>query len=201
MIKYLNICFFLVMVAWSMPAKAQGSSQLAFNQAANYFIDGQNKQALQTVNSALQKYPNDLKLQTLKKKLEEQQEQQNQKDQQQEGESEDKKESEEKEGESKEEKEDKEGKSEEEKEGENKEEKESEEGKKEDKEGESKEGENEDKEGDPGMEETEKRLQEMNISPEKARMILEAMRSNEVQYLQQKKRKQSKRSNSGKPDW
>ena len=79
MIKYLSICFFLIMVAMSMPAKAQGSSQLAFNQAANYFIDGQNKQALQTVNSALQKYPNDLKLQTLKKKLEEQQEQQNQK--------------------------------------------------------------------------------------------------------------------------
>ena len=47
---------------------------------------------------------------------------------------------------------------------------------------------------------TEQRLKEMNISPEKAKMILEAMRSNEIQYLQQQRRR-SRGRNSDKPDW
>ena len=46
----------------------------------------------------------------------------------------------------------------------------------------------------------EQRLMEMNISPEKARMILEAMRNNEMQYLQQK-RKKGNTKNDGGPDW
>ena len=45
------------------------------------------------------------------------------------------------------------------------------------------------------------KLEEMNISEEKAKMILEAMKNNEIQYLQQNKRKPTKRKKSGKPDW
>lgn len=45
------------------------------------------------------------------------------------------------------------------------------------------------------------KLKEMNISEEKAKMILEAMKNNEIQYIQQNKRKATKRKNSGKPDW
>lgn len=45
------------------------------------------------------------------------------------------------------------------------------------------------------------KLEEMNISEEKAQMILEAMKNNEIQYLQQNKRKPTKRKKSGKPDW
>ena len=41
----------------------------------------------------------------------------------------------------------------------------------------------------------------MNISEEKARMILEAMRNNEIQYIQQQRRKATERPKSGKPDW
>ncbi len=48
---------------------------------------------------------------------------------------------------------------------------------------------------------TEQKLEEMNISEEKARMILEAMRNNEIQYIQQQKRKATKPHDSGKPDW
>lgn len=47
---------------------------------------------------------------------------------------------------------------------------------------------------------SEERLKELNLSPQKARMILEAMRSNEIQYLQQQRRR-GRRSSSGKPDW
>lgn len=45
------------------------------------------------------------------------------------------------------------------------------------------------------------KLKEMNISEEKAKMILEAMRNSEIQYIQQNKRKGTKRPESTKPDW
>jgi len=45
------------------------------------------------------------------------------------------------------------------------------------------------------------KFQEMNISEEKAMMILEAMKNNEIQYIQQNKRKAKKKRDSSKPDW
>ncbi|HEY9007165.1 MAG TPA: tetratricopeptide repeat protein [Ohtaekwangia sp.] len=45
------------------------------------------------------------------------------------------------------------------------------------------------------------KLEQMKMSEEKARMILEAMKNQEVQYLQQNKRKATKPRDKGKPDW
>jgi len=45
------------------------------------------------------------------------------------------------------------------------------------------------------------KLKEMQMSEEKAKMILEAMKNQEIQYLQQNKRKASKPKDKGKPDW
>jgi Ca-activated chloride channel homolog len=45
------------------------------------------------------------------------------------------------------------------------------------------------------------KLEQMKISEEKARMILEAMKNQEKQYLQQNKRKATKQRDKGKPDW
>ncbi len=45
------------------------------------------------------------------------------------------------------------------------------------------------------------KLQKMNMSQEKAQMLLDAMKNQEVQYLQQNKRKASKPREKGKPDW
>jgi Ca-activated chloride channel homolog len=45
------------------------------------------------------------------------------------------------------------------------------------------------------------KLEQMKISEEKARMILEAMKNQEVQYLQQNKRKATQPKNKNKPDW
>jgi Ca-activated chloride channel homolog len=45
------------------------------------------------------------------------------------------------------------------------------------------------------------KLKEMEMSEEKAKMILEAMKNQEVQYLQQNKRKATKPKDKGKPDW
>lgn len=45
------------------------------------------------------------------------------------------------------------------------------------------------------------KLKEMNISEEKAKMILEAMKNNEIQYIQQNRRKATKKKDNSKPDW
>jgi Ca-activated chloride channel homolog len=45
------------------------------------------------------------------------------------------------------------------------------------------------------------KLKEMEMSEEKAQMILEAMKNQEIQYLQQNKRKATKPKDKGKPDW
>jgi len=45
------------------------------------------------------------------------------------------------------------------------------------------------------------KLKKMNISEEKAKMILEAMKNNEIQYIQQNKRKAKKKKDNSKPDW
>lgn len=45
------------------------------------------------------------------------------------------------------------------------------------------------------------KLEQMKISPEQAAKILEAMKNQEFQYLQQNKRKATKPKDKGKPDW
>lgn len=45
------------------------------------------------------------------------------------------------------------------------------------------------------------KLEQMKISEEKARMILEAMKNQEKQYLQQQRRKPSQSRDRNKPDW
>jgi len=45
------------------------------------------------------------------------------------------------------------------------------------------------------------KLKEMKMSEDKAKMVLEAMKNQEVQYLQQNKRKATKPKTKGKPDW
>ncbi len=55
-----------------------------------------------------------------------------------------------------------------------------------------------DKKENPSVSE---KLKEMKMSEDKARMVLEAMKNQEVQYLQQNKRKATKPKSKGKPDW
>jgi hypothetical protein len=45
------------------------------------------------------------------------------------------------------------------------------------------------------------KLKDMDMSEEKAKMILEAMKNQEIQYLQQNKRKATKPKDRNKPDW
>lgn len=54
------------------------------------------------------------------------------------------------------------------------------------------------KKEDPSVSE---KLDQLKISRERARMLLEAMKNQEMQYLQQNKRKPTKPKDKGKPDW
>ncbi|WP_161890947.1 tetratricopeptide repeat protein [Pontibacter russatus] len=45
------------------------------------------------------------------------------------------------------------------------------------------------------------RLQQMNMSPEKARLLLDAMRNAELQYIQQLPKKSTRTPDHSKPDW
>ncbi|WP_187261336.1 aerotolerance protein [Pontibacter beigongshangensis] len=56
-------------------------------------------------------------------------------------------------------------------------------------------------EEDPRAQTSRNRLRQMNISPEKARMLLNAMQSAELQYIQQLPKKATKKPDSSKPDW
>lgn len=68
-------------------------------------------------------------------------------------------------------------------------------------------------EGEPDQKESDKqkndklndsvaeKLKDMKISEEKARMILEAMKNNEIQYIQQNKRKATRKKDNSRPDW
>ena len=57
--------------------------------------------------------------------------------------------------------------------------------------------ENQEEQAQPQPQDTE----DMEISEEMARMILEALRNNEIQYIQQNKKKAKKPKDNSKPDW
>ena len=45
------------------------------------------------------------------------------------------------------------------------------------------------------------RLKQMNLTEDKARMILDAMKNSEIQYLQQRRREKTQKTDKNKPDW
>lgn len=103
------------------------------------------------------------------------------------------------------EKQDKEGEEEdkEKKEGEEKEQEKKDGEDKKEEEKDAKEGEEKDDQKNPEEmpEGAEQKMKEMKISEEKAKMILEALKNQEIQYIQQNRKKAKKRPPSNKPDW
>jgi len=191
---------FVIVLLFPFTTKGQSADHY-FHSGANMFINGKDQIASNIVNEGLSKYPKDPNLIALKEKLKKDNKDQNQdqekKDEQnKEQEQQDKKEQEQKD----QEKQDQEQKDQEKKDGEkdeNKDKKEQEQKDQEQQEGEKSE---EEKKEEPTPSPSDK-LKEMNISEEKAQMILEAMKNNEIQYIQQNKRKASKKKDSDKPDW
>lgn len=185
---------------------AQNASDF-FNSAGNQFIDGDTKTALSTVNRGLDRYPGNDKLKKLRDELmkqQEQEQQQQQQQQQQEQQEQEQKNQEQQNQEQQEQNQDQEKKDQEQQEQEQKnEEQQKDEEQKEEQKPEDAEKTEEEKEQEQ-KDELEKfleKLKEMKISKEKAEMILQAMKNNEIQYVQQNKRKAKKRKDRSKPDW
>lgn len=175
---------------------------------------GKFEEALSNFKQAIKADPNNMdarynyemlkkKLEEQKKKEEQQKQDQKQNDQQknkdQEQKEDQKKEEQNKNDKQKSDQEKKEDKKDaENKDEKSKEEKKDEQQKKEEQQKETEKPSEEKKETPPSVSE---KLQQMKISEEKAKMLLEAMKNQEVQYLQQNKRKATKPKEKGKPDW
>ena len=166
---------------------------------------GKLEEALQQLKSAIKADPSNqdarYNYEVVKKLLEEQknQDQQDQDQQDQDGDSEDQQ----KKDQEKQDQENKDGEQDdqEKQDGENQEK--SEEEKEQEEQQQNKEGEEEQQEEQEKSKEemTKEKLEEMGITEEKARQLLEAMRQSEIKYLQHQRRKPTKRPPSGKPDW
>ncbi|MDZ7607446.1 MAG: hypothetical protein U5K79_18080 [Cyclobacteriaceae bacterium] len=184
-------------LAYTFDCNGQSAADF-FNKAANEYLYKDDKIALNTIESGLSQFPADQSLASLKEKiLKEKQKQEQQDKQDQEKKEQEKKEQEKKEQEKKEQQE---------------QQKKDQQDEKADNE---KDADKKDQQNQPEPEETEEKgkdmeappvsreekLKELNITEEKARMILEAMKNNEIQYIQQNKRKPTKKPDSSKPDW
>lgn len=194
--------FGLALLLGAFSAYAQTESDY-FNRAAKQYVNEDLQGTGQTLAEGLQKYPDDRKLNALLEKLQKDQEDQQKKDQQQQQDQD----------QSDQQQQDQE--SEDQKDGEG-EEQTSEDGAEESDEMEQQQGEKsnqENPEEDPNsmesdlserekqLEDLKQRLEEMNITPEQAAQILDAMNSNEMQFIQQNKRKPTQRPQRGLPDW
>jgi Ca-activated chloride channel family protein len=173
-----------------------------FHTASAQYIEKQYDQALATVKEGLRIKPNSEKLEALRKLLEQekknQQQQQNQEQQKQDKDKQDQKQDQK----DQQQKDQQDNSDEKKQDGNNKNDEENQ-----------KKSDQEQKENEPSKPEDEKeqkndekpapsqRLEDLKMSEEKARMILEAMKNQELQYLQQKKRKATQPRDRTKPDW
>jgi Ca-activated chloride channel homolog len=172
--------------------------------------NGKMEEALNYFKQALKADPNNddarfnyelvkKKLDEKKKKEEQQKQDKNQQNKDQENKDKESKEQENKDKQDQKNKDDKKEKESKEQEEKEKEKKEQEEKEKEQKEKEQKDKQNQEKKDIPPS--VKEKLKDMDMSEEKARMILEAMKNQEIQYLQQNKRKPTKQRDKTKPDW
>jgi tetratricopeptide (TPR) repeat protein len=137
----------------------------------------------------------------LKKKLEEQKKQEQQKQDQNKDQNKDQQDQQKEDQKKDQEKKDQQKKDQQQKDQEQKDNEQKKEQEKEEQEQEQKDQENKDQEKKEQQNFNPDKMKEMKLSEEKAKMILEAMRNQEKQYLQQNKRKATKPKDKGKPDW
>ncbi|WP_194774551.1 hypothetical protein [Pararhodonellum marinum] len=200
----IKIFTFACILGLSLGFSHLGMSQTAgdyFNRSAKQYVNNDRAGAGQLLAEGLQRYPNDPKLNALLEKLNEEEEQ-DQQDQQQEDQQQEQQDQEQQDQDSSE---SKDGEGDEQT----------------DEDQASKSDEMEEKSGDPtqeelenpgdlesdlsdrekAMEELRQKLQEMNITPEQATQILDAMEDAERRFIQQNQKKPTKRQERGLPDW
>jgi len=186
---------FFVLLILNTGAFAQSPLDF-FNKAANEYIYQNDRLALNTIDTGLSRFPNDPPLANLKEKIEKEKQEQEQQEQNQENQ-----EGKEDQQEQKQEQKDEEQQQKQEQEQQESEESEDADQKDQSEQAQQQETEEEGKEMEQPPQSRSEKLEELNLTEEKARMILEAMKNNEIQYIQQNKRKAKKKPDSNKPDW
>lgn len=175
-----------------------------FNRAARQYVNEDLPGTGQILAEGLQKYPTDPKLNSLLEKLQKDQEDQQKKDQQQQ-QNQDGSDQQENRDQQNEDQESGEGEEQTDEDGadesEATDEQRGEKSQQEEPTEEPSSQESDLSERDQSMEELLQRLQEMNLTPEQAAQILDAMNSNELQYIQQNRKKATQRPQRGLPDW
>jgi hypothetical protein len=167
-------------------ASAQ-SADGTFHLASNQYIHKKMQEAKRTIDEGLKRFPNDPKLSALRNKIKDEEQQQQEQDQKQDQQNEDEKKDQKDKDKKDQEKKDQEKKDEEKKD--------------------QKQEQDKNQKDDQKKDDQKKQPQNLDpkklprISEEKARMILEAMKNQEKQYLQQQKRKATKSRDKTKPDW
>lgn len=195
-----NIKTLIVIILFSLPTLAQDTEQY-FDSGANQYIAGNLEQARTTVTDGLRLNPDNQKLRALLEKInqKEHQQQQDQQDQQQQ----DQQQQENQDQQQQQQQEDQQNQDQQQSEEEQQSSEEQQNAEKADEqqsqEEQAKQQENEQKAAMDSL--FRMQQEEMKISPEKARMILEALRNNEIQYYQQRRRKPKQRPDRSKPDW
>lgn len=194
-----------IIFTFSLSSHAQTAGDF-FNKAARSYVKTEKEQALQTVNEGLSKFPSDRKLQALKEKLEQEQEDeqnQNQEQQNRQNEEQQNQQNQQSQGEQ----------------GEQQQNQDQGEKTDQDQAKESQSGDPQEKSQDPSsenandqmdanlaerqkaMEEFKEKLKAMNLTPEQAAQILESMNAAELRYIQQNRKKATQRPKRGIPDW
>jgi len=169
-----------------------------FNNAAKQYVNNDKAATGQTLAEGLAKYPNDQKLRALLDKLqkEEQEEQQQNQDQQQQDKDQQQPSEDQKKGEGDEQTQD-----ESDVDPDKTDEQRGEKSQQEEPSEELSDQKSDLSEREKSMQQMKERLQDMNITPEQAAQILDAMNNAELRHIQQNRRKPTKRPERGTPDW
>jgi len=175
---------------------AQNASHY-FNNAAKQYVNNDKAATGQTLAEGLAKYPNDQKLRALLDKLQkEEEEQQQDKDQQQQDKDQQQQSQDQKKGEGEEQTQD-----ESDVDPDKTDEKKGDKSQQEEPSEELSDQKSDLSEREKSMQQMKERLQDMNITPEQAAQILDAMNNAELRHIQQNRRKPTKRPERGAPDW
>lgn len=198
-----RIIWLFAMVFMTSNVAMGQEAEAFFNKAANEYIYTKEKLALTTIDQGLSMYPDDKPLEQLKEKIlkekekkkkEKNKDQQQKQDKQKKNKDKQNNKDQQKKEQQKKDKQEKQEKGDEQKDKKNQKENQqpAEDQEKKDQ---------QDKKNQMPPKSRQEKLKDLNMSEEKAKMILEAMRTNEIQYLQQMRRKATKKPDSGKPDW
>jgi len=201
--KIISFLLFFILTCWNAQLILAQSADDYFNRAARQYVNNDIPGTGQLLAEGLAQYPTDPKLNALNEKWKKDQEEQEknqqnqeQQDQQDQQNQEEQDSDQQKDGEGEEQTNEDEAS-----ESEENEDKSGEKSQQEEPSDEPSDMESDLSERENAMEEMHQKLEDMNITPEQAAQILDAMNNAELRYIQQNQKKPTKRPDKNLPDW